>query len=230
MPRPLGHGRAKNIVGYQTKSLQAGSTMTGATFLPVAGNGVDIQSIFPTGDNIDAGDVNIQTLDAFGRTENMYTYYGEGEFDDGAAAGWYTDDGLAIVSFAPGQGLWVAAPDGDTTITYSGTVGKADVTVELLQGGSTATANMMPVAIFIQDIIPAGDNIDFGDVNIQTLDAFGRTENMYTYYGEGEFDDGAAAGWYTDDGLANVSFEPGQGLWVASPDAPTSLQFPAPEL
>ena len=92
--------------------------MTGATFLPVAGSGVDIQSIIPTGDNIDAGDVNIQTLDAFGRTENMYTYYGEGEFDDGAAAGWYTDDGLANVSFEPGQGLWVASPDTPTSLQF----------------------------------------------------------------------------------------------------------------
>ncbi len=203
--------------------------MTGATFLPVTGSGVDIQSIIPAGDNINSGDVNIQTLNAFGQTVDTYIYYGEGEFDDGAAAGWYTDDGLADVSFAPGQGLWVAAPNGDTTITYSGTVGKADVSVELFQGGSTATANMMPVSISIQDIIPTGDNIDSGDVNVQTLNAFGQTVDTYIYYGEGEFDDGAAAGWYTDDGLANVTFDPGQGLWVAAPDAPTTLQFPAPE-
>lgn len=220
---------SQNIVGYQTKSLQAGFTMTGVTFLPVTGNGVDIQSIIPAGDNIDTGDVNIQTLNAFGQTDDMYTYYGEGEYDDDSVAGWYTDDGLASVSFAPGQGLWVAAPDKDTTITCAGTVGRDDVVIKL-QNGFTATANMMPVTLPIEDVIPSGDNINTGDVNIQTLNAFGQTEDMYTYYGEDEYDDGSVAGWYTDDGLASVSFAPGQGLWVAAPDETTKLYFPAPEL
>ena len=159
----------------------------------------------------------------------MFTYYGVGEFEDDSIAGWYTDDGLAEKEFSVGSGLWIAAPDSDTTITFAGTVGRSDVVIAL-QNGFTATANMMPVALPIQDLLPKGDNVDSGDVNIQTLNAFGQTVDMYTYYGAGEYDDDSVSGWYTDAGLSEITFAPGQGLWVAAPDESTTLTFPAPEL
>ena len=201
--------------------------MTAATFVPISGDGVGIQQILPAGDGIEYGDINIQTLDAFGGTIDTYTYYGAEEYDEGSIAGWYTDNGLANVDFAPGMGLWVAGLDG-ATLTFSGKVGTADVVIALRQG-STATANMMPVAVTIQDILPAGDGIEYGDINIQTLDAFGGTIDTYTYYGAEEYDEGSIAGWYTDNGLANVNFAPGMGLWVAGLDGAT-ITFPAPEL
>lgn len=201
--------------------------MTAATFVPVSGDGVSIQQILPTGDNIEYGDINIQTLDAFGGTVDTYTYYGAEEYDEGSAAGWYTDDGLADAAFATGTGLWVAGLDG-SALTFSGKVGVADVAVSLRQG-STATANMMPVSVNLQDILPEGDGIEYGDINIQTLDAFGGTIDTYTYYGAEEYDEGSVAGWYTDDGLADVDFAPGMGLWVAGLDGAT-ITFPAPEL
>ena len=203
--------------------------MSGAMFVPVTSGDINIQSILVAGPNIDSGDVNIQTLDSLGGTVNMYTYYGEDEFDDDCPAGWYDDDGLVDVTFPAGQGLWVAAPDADTTLTFSGKVGTSDVVVTL-QNGFTATANMMPTNVSIQDIVVTGPNIDSGDVNRQTLDSLGGTVNMYTYYGEDEFDDDCPAGWYDDDGLVDVTFTAGQGLWVAAPDAETSIRFAAPEL
>ena len=217
------------MVGYQQKSLQAGSTMTGCTFVPVAGGNVNIQDIKPTGDNIDTGDVNIQTLNAYGQTIATYSYYGADEWDDGSEAGWYDDDGLVDVSFAAGTGLWVAAPDAETTLTFSGKVSTSDVVIQL-RAGSTATANVMPTDLAIQDILPAGDNIDTGDVNIQTLNAYGQTLATYSYYGADEWDDGSEAGWYDDDGLVDITFPAGQGLWVAAPDAETTITIPAPEL
>ena len=203
--------------------------MTGCTFVPVGGGDVNIQDIKPSGDNIDTGDVNIQTLNAYGQTVASYVYYGEDEYDDGCPAGWYDDDGLVNVTFAAGTGLWVAAPDAETTLTYSGAVPKSDVVVQLRQG-STATANVMPIEVSIQDLLPAGDSIDTGDVNIQTLNAYGQTLASYVYYGEDEYDDGCPAGWYDDDGLVDVTFPAGTGLWVAAPDAETTLRIPAPEL
>ena len=203
--------------------------MTGCTFVPVGGGDVNIQDIKPSGDNIDTGDVNIQTLNAYGQTVASYVYYGEDEYDDGCPAGWYDDDGLVNVTFATGTGLWVAAPDAETTLTYSGAVPKSDVVVQLRQG-STATANVMPIEVSIQDLLPTGDSIDTGDVNIQTLNAYGQTLASYVYYGEDEYDDGCPAGWYDDDGLVDVTFPAGTGLWVAAPDAETTLRIPAPEL
>ena len=110
---PLLQGEiAPDLVGYAQKKLQQGSTMTAATFVPVSDDGVSIQQILPTGDNIEYGDINIQTLDAFGGTVDTYTYYGAEEYNEGSAAGWYTDNGLADAAFATGTGLWVAGLDG----------------------------------------------------------------------------------------------------------------------
>ena len=197
--------------------------------MPVSGGDVSINDIKPNGDTIDEGTVNIQTLDAFGRMTAMYTYMGEDMFDDGYPAGWYDDDGAVDVSFPAGTGLWVAAPDADTSLTFSGKVPTADVTI-VLRTGFTATANMMPTEVDLQDIVATGASVDEGTVNIQTLDAYGRMTAMYTYMGEDMYDDGYPAGWYDDDGLADVTFAPGTGLWVSGPDSSTSITIPAPEL
>ena len=203
--------------------------MSSATFVPVGDGAVSIADIKLTGDTIDDGTVNIQTLDAYGRTMAMYTYWGDGMFDDDCPAGWYDDDGMVDVSFPQGTGLWVAAPDSETSLTFSGKVPTSDVMV-VLRTGFTATANMMPVDMAIQDILPVGDSVDGGTVNIQTLDAYGRTTAMYTYWGDDMFDDDCPAGWYDDDGRVDVTFAAGTGLWVAGPDSNTSITIPAPEL
>lgn len=62
-------------VGYAQSGLQAGSTMTGCTFVPVGGGDINIQDILPAGSNIDTGDVNIQTLNTYGQTIATYSYY-----------------------------------------------------------------------------------------------------------------------------------------------------------
>lgn len=120
--------------------------MSGATFVPVGGGDVNISDIKLDGATIDDGTVNIQTLDAYGRTTAMYTYWGDDMFDDDCPAGWYDDDGAVGVSFPAGTGLWVAAPDSDTTLTFSGKVPTSDVTITL-RTGFTAMANMMPVEV-----------------------------------------------------------------------------------
>lgn len=209
--------------------MRKGSTMIGSSFDPISGSGTAIQDITPQGDDIEEGSVSVQTLDSRGATVDMYIYYGKDMWDDDMPAGWYTDDGLADATFEAGTGLWLGAPDATTTITFSGKVPTNDVEVTLRKG-STAVANMMPVSINIQDIVPSGDDIDEGTVSIQTLDSRGATVDMYIYYGKDMWDDDMPAGWYTDDGLANVEFAAGEGLWVGAPDASTSIRFPAPEL
>ena len=92
--------------------------MSSATFVPVGGGDVNINDITLTGATIDDGTVNIQTLNAYGQTTAMYTYWGDDMFDDDCPAGWYDDDGRVDVSFLPGTGLWVAGPDSETSITF----------------------------------------------------------------------------------------------------------------
>ena len=203
--------------------------MSSATFVPVGGGDVSINDIVPNGDSVAEGTVNIQTLDGFGRTTATYVYMGADMFDDGYPAGWYDDDGLADVRFSIGTGLWIAAPDSETSLTFSGKVPTDDVLITL-RSGFTATANMMPTDVSLQDIVATGALVDEGAVNIQTLDAFGRTTATYSYMGADMFDDGYPAGWYDDEGLANVTFPAGTGLWVAALDSETSITIPAPEL
>ena len=106
------------VVGYKAESLQAGATLTGSVFVPVSGESVNIQDLIPAGPDIEGGNVYIQTVDAFGLTLNTYTYYGADGYDDGSAAGWYTDSGLAEVTFAAGEGMAIFAPDAETSVTF----------------------------------------------------------------------------------------------------------------
>ena len=104
---------------------------------------------------------------------------------------------------------------------------------QLRTGFTMSSSTFVPVGggdVNIQDIKPNGDSIDEGNVSIQTLDAYGRMVALYTYYGEDMYDDGYPAGWYDDDGLVDITFDAGTGLWVAAPDSATSITIPAPEL
>ena len=203
--------------------------MTGATFVPVTGDEISINDIKPVGDTIDQGVVSIQTLDAYGSKVAAYTYMGEDMFDDDCPAGWYDDDGIVSVTFPAGTGLWVSGPNADTSITFSGAVPKSDVKIMLCRG-YTATVNMMPTAVAIQDIVAEGPTVNAGVVSIQTLDAYGSKVAAYTYMGDDVFDDDCPAGWYDDDGRVTGSLSAGEGLWVSGPDTETSITIPAPEL
>ena len=79
----------------------------------------------------------------------------------------------------------------------------------------------------MNDIIPTGDDVA-DNVAIQTLDAFGRTVDTYSW------NDWVAETpcWVNDDfePLENVTFSAGQGLWVFGSSASQYLRFPAPEL
>ena len=197
--------------------------MVAPQFLPVSGENIALESIVPTGDDV-ADNVAIQTLDAFGRTVDTYSW------NDWAAetACWVNDDFEEVtgVTFLAGQGLWVFGSASSQGLQTAGKIGKEDVLVQL-QNGATGTGNPFPVAIDLNDIIPVGD--DVGDnVAIQTLDAFGRTVDTYSW------NDWASETpcWVNDDfePLADVTFVAGQGLWVFGSKATQFLRFPAPEL
>ncbi len=69
-------------------------------------------------------------------------------------------------------------------------------------------------AIPLQSIIPNGDDLS-DNVYLQTLDAFGRTVDSYNWI-DWAGEDGDQTAWADDDGniIENVSFTPGQGLWI----------------
>ncbi len=222
------------VVGYRTeKSLVKGNMLITPSFLTAGKSASNINdlNLGNLGEYIN-GEVNFQSLDAYGRMVegSGYLYFGY----DGMT-GWF--DGTyapATKDFAPGEAVWLALPGSDDsdvspiTITNSGEVNVADITLAL-KVGNTAIGNMMAVNYPIADIEVAnvGDQIN-GEINFQSLDAYGRMVegSGYLYFGyEG------MTGWF--DGTytpASATLAPGQGIWVASTAEGVTLKFYAPDL
>ena len=216
---------SSNIVGYGESTLKRGATMCAPMFVGCTSAEVSITDLIPTGEDIDGeGGIYINTLDAFGRTVDAYYWIDWG----GEDVGWMNGDFEKVdVKFAPGQGLWITADNAQTGIRSSGQVELKDTLVQLRRG-ATATGNMTPAEVSIQDILPEGDDVSTeGGVYINTLDAFGRTVDAYYWIDWG----GEDVGWMNGDfEKVDVTFEPGQGLWVTGENDTTYLRFPAPEV
>ena len=204
--------------------------MTTPQFVNIGSNeSFPLQSIIPTGDNL-SDNVFLQTLDAYGRTVDSYNWIDWAGPDSDQEA-WADDDGNIIedVTFEPGQGLWIYGVSADQSIQTAGKVGTSDVTVTLL-AGAVGAGNPFPVAINLQDILPEGEDLS-DNVFIQTLDAYGRTVDSYNWIDWAGPDSDQEA-WADDDGniIEDVTFEPGQGLWIYGTSTSQSIRFPAPEL
>ena len=204
--------------------------MVSAQFLNVGGENVSIDTLVPLGDDTEYN-VQIQTLDAYGRTLDTYIWI-PGD-DVGEESNCWTDEDMeskASVSFAPGQGLWTFADSADQALQSAGKVGTSDVTVQL-RSGAIGVGNPFPVSIGLQDIIPVGEDVEY-NVQIQTLDAYGRT--LETYIWVPGADIGEESNCWTDENMeekiSGISFAPGQGLWVFADNDSQYIRFPAPEL
>ena len=95
---------------------------------------------------------------------------------------------------------------------------------------SSPQGNIRPTAVDIQDIVPVDDNGDYignGAVNVQFYSNLGAIQGSYAYYGEDEYDDDTAAGWYDEDEdeLAVYTFAPGEGFKLSASVA-GYLRFP----
>lgn len=197
-------------------------------FVPVSGDSaISLNSLSPTGSDVATdGEINIQVLDAYGRTTAMYSWIDW----DGEPTGWCNGDFEVVegVTFSQGQGLWVEGTSTDASIQTAGKVGRTDASIKL-RAGATAAGNPFPVAINLQDIIVEGEDVATdGEINIQILDEYGRTTAMYSWIDW----DGEPTGWCNGDFevVDGVIFEPGQGLWVEGTSDTQYLRFPAPEL
>ena len=213
--------QSANTVGYSQPTFRQGSTLFTPMFESVGTSYIDIQSIKPVGDNVDGdGAISLQTLSASGGMGDIYLTW----FDDGTDSGWYdSNDDTPSTLISRGQAFWIAFPDATTKLNIAGEVYATAFDQPLVQG-STAVGNPYPVAINVQTIIPVGDDVDGdGAISLQTLSASGGMGEVYLTW----FDDGTDSGWYdaSDDTPATM-IQPGEGLWVASPNATTSLRFP----
>ena len=187
------------------------------TFADVGGGSVNIQDIKITG----ATDWNdsIQVLDEGGATSALY-FYATADESGFEADGWISEDGgsLADVTFAPGQSILIDTAD-SATVTFAGKVSTEDTVVETVPGFNFI-GNNSPVAVNIQDITIEGAT-DWND-SIQILDEGGATSALY-FYATAEESGFEADGWISEDGgsLADVDFEPGQGILIDTADTAT---------
>ena len=216
--------RISFLVGYAQSGLQNGGTIVVPQFVSVgATTSLDLQNLSATGEEA-SDNVQIQILDAYGRTGDTY------EWNDWAteSACWVDGDWNRVegVSIDPGQGLWVMGSSVGQGLQSAGKVGTSDIVVTLRNGGTT-TGNPFPIALDLQDIIAEGEEAS-DNVQIQVLDAYGRTVDTY------EWNDWAteSACWVDGDWnrVEGVTINPGDGLWVMGSSTDQSLRFPAPTL
>ena len=210
-----------NTVGYSQPTFRQGYTLFTPMFEGVGTDVINIQDIKPVGDNVDGeGGINLQTLTATGTAGDVQLAW----WDDGTDSGWYDEnDDTPDAMIAKGQSFWISFPDATTKLNIAGEVRNASVDIPLNQG-FTAIGNPYPVAINIQTVIPIGDDVDGeGGINLQTLTATGTAGDVQLAW----WDDGTDSGWYDEnDDTPATMIQSGEGLWVSSPNATTSLRFP----
>ena len=219
--------QSQNIVGYAQTKLQKNGLTIGAQFIPVSGKSFDLVDLKVTGyaESTEA-DVQVQTLDEFGRTVANYAYYDV----SGELTAWVDDDDNEVVegqvTFQPGEGLWSMTTGDGFGVQTSGQIATSDVSVELQQNG-LSIANPTPLTIDLADCLVEGyDGSTEADVQVQTLDEFGRTVANYAYYDV----PGELTAW-VDDGdneleAGKVTIKPGQGLWTMSTNGGFFFVFP----
>ena len=223
----MGARRRSLFVGYAQSELKSGATMVAPQFIDVGSNSIDLKSLTPTGEGT-SDSVNIRVLDAAGRTVDGCEYtWNDWALDEPT---WVDGDWNEVtgVTFTPGQGLWVYGASTSQALQSAGKVGTNDVIVAL-RNGATPTGNPFPVSIDLQDIIALGEGTS-DSVNIRVLDAAGRTIEGCEYtWNDWALDEPC---WVDGDWnkVTNVTFAPGQGLWVYGSSTEQSLRFPAPEL
>ena len=224
-----------NVVGYASGVTTSGNKIMGAQFSPVAGDAIDLNTIKVVGYDPEEGteaEVQVQPLDNRGKGGMTYSYYDV----PGELTGWLdgndepVEDGTVIL--APGEGLWVSAPNANLALQTAGAVPQADYSVVLRQGNKMVV-NSSPVAVDLTKINVVGYITEDGteaDVQAQTLDNRGKGGMTYSFYDV----PGELFGWLdgNDEPVeeGTVMLQPGEGLWVSSPNTSFQLVFPAVEL
>ena len=153
----------------------------------------------------------------------------------GTLYGWYNDDGDAGSAdpLAPGEGLWIEAPDESFLIQSAGEVYTEAVPIQL-QSGSTLCANPCPInTLTLNDakISGYGDEYIGCEVVLTRLDPDGNVldDIFWTWFDcENHPSLGTLYGWYNDDGDDGTTSPValGEALWVEAPDESFYLTFP----
>ena len=246
-------------VGYGEANLNENYTGVGPMFFAIGQDVTSIQDIKIKGlDFAMGGGYTIAPITQGGNIPVKYFYWC-GLSDYGVKDGWYTtddgttieeaagegksDDYLASISMAKGEGLVTQMTDSGLTLQGAGEVLTGDFTRPLNEN-YTGVANPFPVNIGIQSYAITG--LDFamgGGYTIAPITQGGNIPTKYFYWC-GLSDYGVKDGWYTtddgttieeaaaegksDDYLADYEFKPGEAAVAQMTDAGLGLKITSP--
>ena len=219
------------VVGYASAELQESGITAGACFVPVTGSTFDLTDLKVTGyvESTEA-DLQIQTLDEYGRTVDTFFYYDV----PGELTGWLDINDEEVepgtVTFQAGEGLWTYCTIDGLGLQSAGMVPTSGVTVNLQESG-LSIANPTPVDVDLTNTYVGGyDESTEADVQVQTLDEYGRTVATYFYYDVPD----ELTGWLDindeEVALGDVVIKPGQGLWTYCTADGYTFVFPGVDL
>ena len=232
------HAPLPFIVGYAQNELKEGFSATGAQFVPVSAEAMDLCDIVPTGYNKETykgGSIYVQSLDAQGYTVSGSKYYW---YDDEDGTGWFDGVDEAVnrgqVTYSAGEALWVNANSADEALQSSGEVAGGSIDV-YLRAGFKLVCNPTPVAVPFNDdnnngkFIAAmgyGAGYKGGSIYVQKLDKDGYTVSGSKYYW---YDDEDGTGWFdgTDELVEGAALNPGEAIWVNANSTSEKLNFPS---
>ena len=235
----LSHFRSHTsfVVGYQANALRYGNKAMGASFAAVTGSTLDLNDLTVTGyDKADGcgGAVQVQVLDSVGMGGETYSWYDVVDGED-VIYGWLDSSDENIpngeVVLAPGEGLWIYAPNEAYNLQSAGTVPTTGIAV-VLRSGNKLAVNNTPLSVDLNDISVSGYSQETGcegAVQVQVLDSVGMGGKTYSWYDVVDGED-VIYGWIdsSDENIPNgeVVLAPGEGLWVYSPSTAYYLNFP----
>ena len=234
-----------SIVGYATTATRLHGNTMGLSFVQIGGdNDMDLTKISVVGyAEKCSGEFQIQTLDEYGRTIKQYDWH---DFDKKGShyLGWYNlTDGKYVeegeVVFPAGKGLWVSISVEGLSLMCNGQV-LTDAQTVKLQDHTQLVGNPYPVDVPLLNMWASGYKEDAvgkcsGEVQIQTLDEYGRTLKQYDWH---DFNKKGTDyyGWYnlTDGKYVtaddNLVLKAGAAYWVSCTMAEGRqfyLNFPA---
>lgn len=228
-----------NVVGYNTAKTVSGFQGAGTCFMAIGKTGTmaDLQ-VTGYGDSYEDQNIQAVKLDTYGRDTGTKMYWVDADYgSDGVWYGWYNDGwdvDLNSTPLASGEGVWFMSPNTDIKIQSSGEVNNEVIPVTLVAGYQLCP-NATPTTVKMNKAYMNGYGEGYEDQNIQAvkLDTFGRDSGDKMYWVDADYgSDGVWYGWYNDGWDVelgeNTTLEPGEAVWLTSPTAGWTLNWPSP--
>lgn len=205
-----------NVVGYSNAAMENGFRLYTPMFQAVDCDTYDIQELIPeNADSYQSGEITIQTLDALGNQGSVFlSWWGDGWYD--------TNDETPSIPLKKGEAIWISSPNESVTLRCCGEVFSGNVLSDTA-AGFVAIGNPFPVPYNLQNLVPLtaeGDAAPYvsGEIYLQTLDTLGNQGSVFlSWWGDAWYD--------TADETPAINLQPGEAIWLSSPNATLKIKW-----